>query len=141
MAGSTLASPTASAVAPAAERGRPFSPGREAWRRFKRHRLALASVGILAAMVLMVVLGPLVWRVPINDIDFTARLSPPTWTHPFGTDDLGQDLLARMLYGGRVSLPGGVSGLLLAVFLGGVVGAGAGLLPGRGRCGPLVLPH
>src|SRR5687767_2053575 len=103
MAGSTLASPTAS-VPIAAVRARPFSPGREAWRRFRRHRLALASVVILALMVLMVVLGPLVWRVPINDIDFTARLSPPSWRHPFGTDDLGQDLLARMLYGGRISL-------------------------------------
>src|SRR4051794_1084871 len=99
MAGSTLASPTVRAPA-ALPRARPFSPGREAWRRFRRHRLAVASVAILAAMVLAVLLGPLVWRVPINDIDFTARLSPPTWAHPFGPDDLGQDLPARMLYRG-----------------------------------------
>ena len=66
--------------------------------------MAAASVVILAALTAVVLLGPLVWRVPINEIDFTARLSPPTWQHPFGTDDLGQDLLARMLYGGRISL-------------------------------------
>ena len=108
MAGSTLASPTVRAPA-ALPRARPFSPGREAWRRFRRHRLAVASAAVLAAMVLAVLLGPLVWRVPINDIDFTARLSPPTWAHPFGTDDLGQDLLARMLYGGRISLAVGLA--------------------------------
>src|SRR4051794_41954686 len=116
MAGSTLASPTVRAPA-ALPRARPFSPGREAWRRFRRHRLAVASVAILAAMVLAVVLGPLVWRVPINDIDFTARLSPPTWAHPFGTDDLGQDLLARMLYGGGRPPSGGVAAGVPPVFL------------------------
>ncbi len=57
-------------------------------------------------MLLMVAFGPLVWQVAINDIDFTPRLQTPTWAHPFGTDDLGQDMLARMLYGGRISLCG-----------------------------------
>ncbi|MFL5111363.1 MAG: ABC transporter permease [Microvirga sp.] len=129
MAGSTLASPTVRAPA-ALPRARPFSPGREAWRRFRRHRLAVASVAILAAMVLAVLLGPLVWRVPINDIDFTARLSPPTWAHPFGTDDLGQDLLARMLYGGRISLAVGLAAMLVAIFVGVLVGAVAGISRG-----------
>jgi peptide/nickel transport system permease protein len=55
-------------------------------------------------MVLMVAFGPLVWKVAINDIDFSARLQTPTRSHPFGTDDLGQDIFARMLYGGRISL-------------------------------------
>ena len=55
-------------------------------------------------MILAVALGPLLWPVPINDIDFAAQLHGPSWTHPLGTDDLGQDLLARMLYGGRISL-------------------------------------
>ena len=48
-------------------------------------------------IVLAVLLGPWLWRVPISDIDFSARMQPPTWAHPLGTDDLGQDLLARML--------------------------------------------
>ncbi len=81
-------------------------------------------------MVLAVLLGPLVWRVPINDIDFTARLSPPTWAHPFGTDDLGQDLLARMLYGGRISLAVGLAAMLVAIFVGVLVGAVAGISRG-----------
>jgi peptide/nickel transport system permease protein len=59
---------------------------------------------VLTLMVLMVAFGPLFWRISINDIDFSARLQTPTRTHPFGTDDLGQDIFARMLYGGRISL-------------------------------------
>src|SRR4051794_5977351 len=136
MAGSTLASPTVRAPA-ALPRARPFSPGPEAWRRFRRHRLAVASVAILAAMVLAVLLGPLVWRVPINDIDFTARLSPPTWAHPFGTDDLGQDLLARMLYGGRISLAVGLAAMLVAIFVGVLVGGGARPSPRRRAARPV----
>src|SRR5215472_12702500 len=100
MASSTRASLTARTAAGAALR-RPAARRREAWRRFRRHRLAMASLVILTAMVLTVALGPMVWPVAINDIDFSAMLQGPSWQHPLGTDDLGQDLLARMLYGGR----------------------------------------
>jgi peptide/nickel transport system permease protein len=127
MAGSTLASPTASAgqeLIGGAERG---SPGVETWRRFRRHRLAAASTAILAAMLLAVAFGPLLWQVPINDIDFTAHLEGPSWNHPFGTDDLGQDLLARMLYGGRISLAVGLAAMLVAIIVGTAVGAIAGM--------------
>src|SRR4029077_13720528 len=95
MAGLTHASPTAEIAAPPGVRPRHISPGFEAWRKFRRHRMAVASVVILLALAAAGLLGPLAWRVPINEIDFTARLSPPSWDHPFGTDDLGQDLLAR----------------------------------------------
>jgi peptide/nickel transport system permease protein len=127
MAGSTLASPIASAPREAAgsvERG---SPAFEAWRRFRRHRLAVASMAILGLMMLAVALGPLLWQVPINDIDFTAHLEGPSWTHPFGTDDLGQDLLARMLYGGRISLGVGLAAMLVAIVAGTLIGAVAGM--------------
>ena len=96
MAGSTHALPTAEAGTAVQARSRHFSPGREAWRRFRRHRLAVLSSVILMAMVLAILLGPFLWNVPINEIDFTARLKSPSWQHPLGTDDLGQDLLARM---------------------------------------------
>ena len=128
MAGSTPASPTARAVgAPA----RGTSPWREAWRRFKRHRLAYASLFVLLALVLAVTLGPLLWRVPINEIDFSAQLQGPSLAHPFGTDDLGQDLLARMLYGGRISLAVGLAAMTMAIVVGVVVGAVAGSSGGR----------
>ncbi|GIX08514.1 MAG: peptide ABC transporter permease [Elioraea sp.] len=81
-------------------------------------------------MVLAVLFGPLVWTVPINEIDFSARLQGPSWAHPLGTDDLGQDLLARMLYGGRISLAVGVAAMLVAVIVGTVIGAVAGISRG-----------
>ena len=102
----------------------------EATRRFRRHHLAMLGMVVLAVMVLAVLAGPLVYRVPINDIDFKAKLKSPSWTHPLGTDDLGQDLLARMLYGGRISLAVGVISMLIAVGIGTVIGATAGYVGG-----------
>ena len=58
--------------------------------------MAYASLFVLMALVASVVFGPLLWSLPINEIDFSAQLQGPSWKHPFGTDDLGQDLLARM---------------------------------------------
>jgi peptide/nickel transport system permease protein len=130
MAGSTRALPTASVKAGTIGRTTHVSAGLDAWRRFRRHRLAVASTAILALMVLAVVLGPLLWQVPINDIDFTARLKGPSWRHPFGTDDLGQDLLARMLYGGRISLAVGLAAMSVAIVAGTVIGAIAGISRG-----------
>ncbi len=106
--------------------GRVESLRLEAWRRFRRHRLAMLGAAILAVMVVAVLLGPLVYRVPINEIDFKAKLRGPSWAHPLGTDDLGQDLLARMLYGGRISLAVGVAAMLIAITVGTTIGASAG---------------
>ena len=113
-----------------ARRQRRFSPGREALRRFRRHRLAAISVVILALLAASILAGPLLWRTPINEIDFTARLAPPSWEHPFGTDDLGQDLLARMIYGGRISLAVGFAAMAVALFAGIIIGAIAGISRG-----------
>src|SRR5437868_12590305 len=128
MAGSTPASATASAAAP--RQGAGVSPWRDAWRRFRRHRLALISLFVLALMVLLVLLGPLVWKVAINEIDFSARLKPPSWKHPFGTDDLGQDIFARMLYGGRISLAVGLAAMAMALTVGVTIGAVSGISRG-----------
>ena len=108
-----------------------LSPPREAWRRFRKHKLAVVSLVILVLLVLGIILGPLLWRVPIDDIDFAAQQAGPSWAHPFGTDDLGQDLLARMIYGGRLSLTVGVAAMLVAVLVGVLVGAVAGMASGR----------
>ena len=102
----------------------------EAWRRFRRHKLAVASGVILGTMILAVLLGPLLWPVPINEIDFGARLQGPSLAHPFGTDDLGQDVLARMLYGGRISLAVGLAAMVVALVVGTIVGAVAGISRG-----------
>jgi peptide/nickel transport system permease protein len=92
--------------------------------------MAVASLILLALLVAAVVLGPTLWRVAINDIDFTARLSTPSWAHPLGTDDLGQDILARMLYGGRISIAVGLAAMMMAIFVGVLIGALAGISRG-----------
>jgi peptide/nickel transport system permease protein len=106
-------------------RARP-SLWREAARRFRRHRLAMVGTVILLGMVVAVVAGPLVYRVPIDEIDFREKLKGPSRAHPLGTDDLGQDVLARMLYGGRISLAVGVAAMLISITIGTSVGAIAG---------------
>ncbi|WP_089177388.1 ABC transporter permease [Bosea sp. AS-1] len=127
MAGSTLASPSAEPAVAATAHAVAVSPGRETWRRFKRHRLAVASSFILGFLILGVVVGPWLWPVAINDIDFSAQLQGPSWAHPFGTDDLGQDILARMMYGGRISLAVGLAAMIVATTVGIIVGALAGM--------------
>ncbi len=115
---------------PASRTDRPVSPWGEAWRRFRRHRMAVFSLGVLAALVAAVVLGPFAWHVPIDAIDFSATTQGPSAAHPFGTDDLGQDLLARMLYGGRISLAVGIAAMGMAVLVGVTIGALAGISRG-----------
>jgi len=103
---------------------------RETGRRFRRHRLAVIGTVVLLAMVVAVLVGPLVWRHPINAIDFKAKLKAPSWSHPLGTDDLGQDILARMLYGGRISLAVGIAAMLIAISIGTAIGATSGYVGG-----------
>jgi len=122
MAGLTLASPSA-------ER-RSYSPLRETWRRYRRHRLAVISACLLLVLIVAVVFGPFLWRVGINEIDFNARLEGPSLAHPFGTDDLGQDILARMIYGGRISLAVGLAAMMVSVIVGTLIGALAGMSRG-----------
>ena len=130
MAGLTHASPTAEAALALVARQRRTSPLADSWRRFRRHRLAVISIVILVLLAAAVLLGPFVWRVPINEIDFTARLATPSWDHPLGTDDLGQDLLARMIYGGRISLAVGFAAMMVSVTVGVVIGAVSGISRG-----------
>jgi peptide/nickel transport system permease protein len=102
----------------------------ETWRRFRHHHLAIFGGVVLALMVVAVLAGPFIYRVPIDEIDFKAKLKGPSWAHPLGTDDLGQDVLARMLYGGRISLAVGVAAMLIAISVGTAVGALAGQMRG-----------
>jgi peptide/nickel transport system permease protein len=115
---------------PAVGRRKSVSLLQDIWRRFQRHKLALTGAFILLVIVLGVAFGPLIWKVPINEIDFAARLKGPSLAHPFGTDDLGQDLLARMLYGGRISIAVGLSAMAIAIVVGTIVGAIAGMSRG-----------
>jgi peptide/nickel transport system permease protein len=113
-----------------AARGPSISPWTEAWRRFKRHRLAYWSLWLLSLLVLAVLAGPLFYKVGINEVDFASKLDTPSWQHPMGTDDLGRDILARVLYGGRISLAVGLAAMLMAVTVGVLIGAVAGMARG-----------
>jgi len=92
--------------------------------------MALFSLCLLALMVLAVVVGPFFWKVAINDIDFSARMTTPSMAHPMGTDDLGQDILARILYGGRISIAVGLAAMTMAIFVGVLIGSIAGMSKG-----------
>jgi peptide/nickel transport system permease protein len=98
----------------------------DAWRRFRRHRLAMAGAIAFLFITAVTLLGPTVYRVGMNAIDFGASMAPPSPAHPFGTNDLGQDMLARVLWGGRISIAVGVTAMLVSVTLGTLVGAIAG---------------
>jgi peptide/nickel transport system permease protein len=102
----------------------------DVWRRYRRHRLAMAGSVVILLLSVATLLGPVIYAVPIDDIDFAVKLTGPSLAHPFGTDDLGQDLLARILYGGRISMAVGFAAMLIAILLGMVIGALAGFFGG-----------
>jgi peptide/nickel transport system permease protein len=85
---------------------------------------------VLIFLTLGTLIGPMVYQQPIDEIDFAVSLQGPSLAHPMGTDDMGQDLLARILYGGRVSMAVGLTAMLVAILLGTVVGAVAGYCGG-----------
>jgi len=99
------------------------------WRRFLRHRLALASLLVLALLAAITLAAPLIEAalgLDANRVDLLARFAPPSGKHPLGTDELGRDLLLRLLYGGQVSLAVGLAAALGAA----VIGTALGLLAG-----------
>jgi peptide/nickel transport system permease protein len=102
----------------------------DAWRQFRRHRLAMAGLTIFGFFVLACAAGPLVYRTPPDAIDFARANEGPGIDHPLGTNDRGEDILARVLYGGRVSLTVGIVAMLLGVLLGTAIGAIAGYFGG-----------
>ena len=102
----------------------------DAWRRFRRDRLAMLGIAVLLLIVIGVVVGPFIYPTPVDLIDFGQSAAPPSWEHPFGTNDLGQDQFARVLYGGRISLTVGVAAMLVAIFIGTLIGAISGFYGG-----------
>ncbi|MCY3837269.1 MAG: ABC transporter permease [Gammaproteobacteria bacterium] len=98
----------------------------DVWLAFRNHTGALVGVGVFAFIVLAVLLGPFLHGIDPQYLDIQARNAPVSWTHPLGTDNLGRDMLAQMLAGGRISLAVGFTAMLLSL----VLGTGVGVLAG-----------
>ena len=99
------------------------------WRRFCRHRLALASAFALLLMVLLVLAAPLSGYAP-TDQNPRNEFASPSAEHWFGTDELGRDVFTRILYGGRISLAVGIFSTLFSLAIGIIIGALAGYYGG-----------
>jgi peptide/nickel transport system permease protein len=99
-------------------------------RRSTRTLRVRASAALIAVTVLAVLLVPPLVQLDQQAVDLAAKLRPPSWAHPFGTDDVGRDLLLRCVHGLRVSLLVGVAAALTATVIGTAVGATAGALGG-----------
>ena len=104
-----------------------------AWRRYKRHRLALLGAVIFATMVFMAIFGPVL--APFNPINFPGALSPggdpPSADHLFGTASDGRDVFAMTVNGARISIAVGLGSMFIAGFVGVLVGATAGFAGGK----------
>jgi peptide/nickel transport system permease protein len=101
------------------------------WRRFRRHKMAMAGVVMLVLLVLYSFGGALVFTEEYaNYTDTSIRLQPPSREHPFGTDTVGRDILARTIYGGQISLLIGLSAATIEVIAGVIIGALAGYYGG-----------
>ena len=101
-----------------------------AWWRFARHRMAVVGLLVVALLAVASALAP--WLSPYDPDrpQLQVQLRAPSPVHPLGTDDLGRDLLTRIMYGGRISLSIGILAMALAVLIGTAVGAAAGYYGG-----------
>lgn len=104
----------------------PRSQWREVWSQFRHHKGAMAGGIVFALILILVFLGPLFWTIEASYIDIRARNQGPSLAHPFGTDQLGRDMLARMMAGGRISLFVGITAMALSIVLGALIGVLAG---------------
>lgn len=98
----------------------------DVWRQFKRHKGAMAGAVVFLVILLGVTIGPMVWTLDPEYINIRSRNQGPSLAHPFGTDQLGRDMLARMMAGGQTSMAVGVTAMALSVVLGTLIGVLAG---------------
>ena len=99
---------------------------RDVWDQFKTHKGALVGTFVFLGLCALVFLGPFVWTLDPTFVDIRSRNQGPSFAHPFGTDQLGRDLFARMLAGGRVSLSVGLVAMLISLVIGTLIGVLAG---------------
>lgn len=110
----------------------PLSLSQLTWRRFRRHKMALFGGTALILLILYSFLGAFFYPESYaNYTETSARLQPPSTQHPFGTDTIGRDILARTIYGGQISILIGLTAMLVETILGVMVGALAGFYGGK----------
>jgi len=101
------------------------------WRRFRRHKMALGGVVIIILLFVYAFGGALLLPESVaNYADTSMRLQPPSLEHPFGTDSIGRDVMARTISGGQISLTIGLTAVIIEVLLGILIGAAAGFYGG-----------
>jgi peptide/nickel transport system permease protein len=105
---------------------KPRSLWSKAWRQFKKHHLAMGGTFMLLLLTVATLIGPELWPKSRTQIDFNSSLQGMSWAHPMGTDDLGHDIFARILWGGRISLAVGVFAMAVGIIVGLLVGAVSG---------------
>ncbi|MFZ2097178.1 MAG: ABC transporter permease [Anaerolineales bacterium] len=109
----------------------PLSLGQLTWRRFRRHRMAIFGIVVLVLIVIYAFGGMLVFsEADANRTETGNALHAPTREHPFGTDTIGRDILARTIYGGQISILIGLTAMLVEVVFGVAIGAIAGYFGG-----------
>ncbi len=98
------------------------------WRQFRRHKGAVFGLAVLSLLVAFVLIGPLVWELPTltTTQQILNKNKPPSLAHPMGTDQIGRDILDRMMSAGRVSLAVGFIAMMIAIFVGTFIGILAG---------------
>lgn len=101
-----------------------------AWNQFRRHKLAMAGLVIFVSFLLITAIGPFVYGRAVNSPFEYDTSTTPSLNHLMGTDSMGQDILARILYGGRISLAVGLVAASVAIMIGTLVGAVAGFFGG-----------
>lgn len=100
------------------------------WKRFRKNRLAVSGGIIVLTLFCIAAFAPIISPYDQNDIDRKHILEPPGLKHPLGTDDLGRDLLSRMIWGAQISLAVGFVAVGIATFLGMILGAFSGYYGG-----------
>jgi len=106
------------------------SPGARRMRSLLHNPMAIAGFIIILVWAILAIFAPLIAQYDPLEQNISARLSPPSLEHFFGTDELGRDVFSRVLYGARISLPVGLVVILFAVIFGSLVGASAGYIGG-----------
>ena len=100
------------------------------WRKFTKDKMAVAGLLTLTVIIIAILFLPLIYTSDLEFIDFSRSTLSPSWQHPFGTNDLGQDQLARVLFGGKISLTVGITSMIVAIIIGTLIGAIAGYYGG-----------